>query len=89
MRPDPRFNVRPAASLLHQIEQLLGPGHVRIVGPKRRPQKPVPATEVSAAGIAPPADGGGATTPTAPAADRLKELAPAGDHIDDAIDAEE
>jgi DNA polymerase-3 subunit alpha len=89
MRPDPRFNVRPAASLLHQIEQLLGPGHVRIVGPKRRPQKPVPATEVSAGGIAPAADASAAPAPPTVTADRLKEFAPAGDHIDDAIDADE
>ena len=88
MRPDPRFNARPAASLLHQIEQLLGPGRVRIVGPKRRPQKPVPATEVSPAGIAPA--GQPDASEAAPAtADRLKEFAPAGDHIDDALDADE
>ncbi|MDD4892177.1 MAG: hypothetical protein PHU85_19825, partial [Phycisphaerae bacterium] len=91
MRPDSKFNVRACVGLQHQIDQVLGPGHVKFAGPKRRPRKPVPATEVTAAGVAAPADGATAAPApaAAPVADRIKEYAPPVDHIDDALDAEE
>ncbi len=84
MKVDPRFYVRPCQSLQQRIAELLGPGRLKLIGPRRRPRRtPTPAPDPAASGPAVAAESPAA----APAADRFKDLDPG--HIDDAIDAEE
>ncbi|MCG3180186.1 MAG: DNA polymerase III subunit alpha [Phycisphaerae bacterium] len=55
MKADDRYRVRPGEALIHAVAALLGPEHVRLMGPARRPRR---APTVAESRPAAPAAGG-------------------------------